>query len=159
MSQFPDLDAVRRAVGADLGVTGWHLVTQQHVDMFAEAASAREWIHTDEQRASQESPFGRTVAHGYLTLSLATPFVTELVGVQVPVLGINYGAGRVRFPAPLPVGSRVRARGRLVAAKPAGPDLQTTVELIYEAEDGARPPCTAEIISRLRPASRPSRAG
>lgn len=105
-----DLTTLPDRVGEDLGVTSWQTVTQADIQMFAHATRAHEWIHVDVERCAAESPFGRTVAHGYLTLSLATVFVTELLGGEDQgVIGVNYGLDRVRFPAPVPVGSRVRA--------------------------------------------------
>jgi acyl dehydratase len=151
MATFADIDALTRAIGSDLGVSEWRLVTQEHVNMFAEATNAHEWIHIDVERASRESPFGRTVAHGYFTLSLATSFVTQLLDVRAPLLGINYGLNRVRFPSAVPVGTRVRAQGRLKHVEPSPAGLQTLVELTYELEDGGKPPCTAEVVSLLRP--------
>lgn len=152
MTRFHDLGAVAHAAGTDLGVTDWHLITQDHVNMFAEATDAHEWIHVDTERARSESPFAVTVAPGYLTLSLATPFVTQLLETEEPLLGINYGLDRVRFPASVPVGARVRARGRLKTVTRVGQNLRTTVQLVYETEGSDKPPCAAEIISLLQPA-------
>ena len=151
MTQFRDLEAIANAHGADLGISDWHLISQTDVDMFADATDAHEWIHVDPERAQRESPFGRTVAHGYLTMSLATPFVTQLLAVDGPMLGINYGLNRVRFPTSTPVGARVRARGTLKSAQQVGQNLRTTVELVYETEGSDRPPCVAEVVSLLLP--------
>ena len=120
MTQFRDLEAIANAQGTNLGISDWHLISQTDVDIFADATDAHEWIHVDLERAQRESPFGRTVAHGYLTMSLATPFVTQLLAVDGPMLGINYGLNRVRFPTSVPVGARVRARGMLKSAQQVG---------------------------------------
>ena len=146
-----ELASLPDRVGQDLGTSRWELITQQDVQGFADATRAHEWIHIDTERAARESPFRTTVAHGYLTLSLATAFVTELLGARDGVVGINYGLNRVRFPAPVPVGSRVRAHGTLRSVTPDGPGMRTVVELVYEIEGGDRPACVAEIVSVLVP--------
>src|SRR4051794_38162478 len=102
---FHSVDELLDAVGRDLGQTRWYTITQEHVAKFADATRAHEWIHLDVERAKREGPFGGTVAHGYLTLSLATSFITELMGLPGAV-GVNYGLNRVRFPAPVPVGNQ-----------------------------------------------------
>jgi acyl dehydratase len=147
-----ELASLPERVGQDLGASRWELITQQDVQGFADATRAHEWIHIDTQRAAREGPFRTTVAHGYLTLSLATAFVTELLGAGDSVVGINYGLNRVRFPAPVPVGSRVRAHGTLRSVTPDGPGMRTVVELVYEVEGADRPPCVAEVVSVLLPA-------
>jgi acyl dehydratase len=149
--QAPQLASLPGRVGEDLGVTRWELITQQEVQWFADATRAHEWIHLDTERAKTESPFKTTVAHGYLTLALATTFVTELLGADEGVVGVNYGLERVRFPAPVPVGTRVRAHGTLRDARPEGAGVRTIIELVYEAEGSDRPPCIAEVISLLLP--------
>jgi acyl dehydratase len=154
VTRFDGFEQVAEAVGRDLGVSGWHTITAEHVAMFADATDAHEWIHLDTERARQESPFGTPVAHGYLTLSLATPFLTQLLDLGPSVLGVNYGLERVRFPAAVPVGSRVRARGVLKAAEPFGSGLRTTVELSYESDGAGKSPCVAEVVSLLQPPSR-----
>lgn len=154
MASLTSFEGVTDAVGSDLGLSDWHTITPEHVAMFAEATNAHEWIHLDMGRARRESPFGTTVAHGYLTLSLATRFSTQVLTVETPTLGVNYGLARVRFPSALPVGSRVRARGTLKAADQVGAALRTTVELIYESEGTKKPPCVAEVISLLEPVTR-----
>src|SRR4051794_34928686 len=101
------------SVGADLGVTDWLTVTQDQVDKFADATLDHQWIHTDTERA-RNGPFGGPIAHGYLTLSLASHFLAQLATVENIAMGINYGVDRVRFPSPVPVGSRIRGRGEVV---------------------------------------------
>ncbi len=121
------------------------------VQNFADATNAHEWIHVDVDRARSESPFATTVAHGYPTLALATPFVMELLEVDEPVIGVNYGLDRARFPAPVPVGRRIRAHGVLKAVERKGPGVQTLVELTYETEGAEKPPCVAEVLSLTLP--------
>lgn len=153
LTRFSSLHELTNAAGSDLGCTGWHQVTQHDVQRFAEATSAFEWIHVDEERARQEGPFGTTVAHGYLTLSLATRFITELLDLaQAGLVGVNYGLDRVRFPDAVPVGSRVRARGILRTVTPAGPGVRTLTALTYETDGAGKPPCVAEVLSLILPA-------
>ena len=140
------VDGLVHRVGEQLGTSGWERITQEDVNAFAKATRANEWIHVDEERA-RAGPFGRTVAHGYLTLSLATRFVTELLSGKEGWVGVNYGLNKVRFPAPVPVGSRVRASGQLIAATPLDEGVRTTVQLTYEVEGGTKPPCVAEVVS------------
>lgn len=140
------VDELTSRVGEQLGMSSWERITQEDVNAFAKATRATEWIHVDEERA-RAGPFGTTVAHGYLTLSLATRFVTELLSGKEGWVGVNYGLNKVRFPAPVPVGSRVRASGQLIAATPAPEGVRTTVELTYEVEGGTKPPCVAEVLS------------
>jgi acyl dehydratase len=136
-----------------LGTTSWRTVTRERVQRFADATDAHEWIHLDQERARRESPFGRPVAHGYLGLSLATPFLTEVLPSPPGTVGINYGLDRVRFPAVLPVGARVRARAVLRTARPKGGGVQTIVDLTYEIEGSDATPCVARVLSLLVPPS------
>ena len=147
---FSSLDELLDAEGADLGWTSWQRISQDDVQRFADATRAHEWIHVDVDRAKNEGPFGTTVAHGYLTLSLATCFITELL-VLPGAIGVNYGLNRVRFPAPVPVGSRVRAHGLLHSAERKGPGVQTVVELTYETDAHDSAPCVAEVVSLAVP--------
>jgi acyl dehydratase len=146
--KLSDLATLPDRVGEDLGATPWYTISQDDVQRFADATRAHEWIHVDVERSRRESPFGTTVAHGYLTLSLATAMVTDLLGGDTgEVIGVNYGLDRVRFPEPVPVGSRVRARGTLRAAVPEAGGVRTVVELVYERAGSTRPPCVAEVVS------------
>ena len=152
MRKFADRDAVVAAAPCDLGTAGWVTVDQEDVNRFADATRAHEWIHVDADRAQREGPFGTTVAHGFLTLSLATHFQTELLEVGGPVVGGNYGVDSARFPDALPVGSRVRASGRLKSAtRAADGTVRIVVGLTYEREGGGKPPCVADIVSLLVP--------
>lgn len=147
------LEELIRADGVDLGTTGFVHLTQEQVDAFAEVTRAKEWIHVDVARARRESPFGGTVMHGYLTLALATHFITQLLPVDPQSgVGINYGLAKVRFPAPVPVGAGVRGRGRLAHAEPYGDGVRTFIELVIETRDSPKPACVAEVISLFVPA-------
>ena len=141
--------AVLAAVGQDLGTTGWITVTQQRIDTFADATGDHQWIHVDPERA-RSGPFGACVAHGYLTLSLANLFLPELVSYRRLKLGVNYGCDKVRFPAPVKVGSRLRGRGLVLAAEPVkGDGVQVTVRVSVEIEGADKPGCVVDTISRL----------
>lgn len=138
-------------VGADLGVTGWEDVEQARVDRFADATGDHQWIHVDVERALAESPFGGPIAHGYLTLSLVNLFLPQLLTVDGASMGVNVGLDRVRFPAPVPVGSRVRGRGEVLAAEEAKGGVQVTVRVTVEVEGADKPACIADTVSRFFP--------
>ncbi|MDB5731691.1 MAG: dehydratase [Variovorax sp.] len=143
------VDAVLAAVGQDLGTTGWITVTQERINTFAEATGDHQWIHVDPERA-RTGPFGACVAHGYLTLSLANLFLPELVSYRRLKLGVNYGCDKVRFPAPVKVGARLRGRGLVLAAEPVkGEGVQITVRISVEIEDADKPGCVVDTVSRL----------
>lgn len=143
------VNAVLVAVGQDLGTTGWITLTQERINTFADATGDHQWIHVDPERA-KTGPFGVCVAHGYLTLSLANLFLPELVSYQRLKLGVNYGCDKVRFPAPVKVGSRLRGRGLVLAAEPIkGEGVQLTVRISVEIEDADKPGCVVDTISRL----------
>ena len=148
MTTFATLDDLVAAVGADLGTTDWILVDQQRIDAFADATEDHQWIHVDVERA-KTGPFGGTVAHGFLTLSLAAPALTDLITVEGAAGAINYGLDRVRFPAPVPAGTRVRTRGTLAAAEPSSGGVTATVRVTVEAEGIDRPVCVADCLVRL----------
>lgn len=142
------LDEVKAYVGKELGVSEWLLVTQAKIDAFAELTGDDQWIHIDPRRAAQ-SPFGGTIAHGYFTLSLAPRFSYDMFKFEGFAFGINYGLNRVRFPAPLPVGQRVRMRAVLKAVEDIAGGAQITTELTFEREGGEKPVCVAESLSRV----------
>jgi acyl dehydratase len=149
MAVFSSLAEVRDSVGKDLGYTSWILVDQDRINAFAEATEDRQWIHVDPERA-KAGPFGGTIAHGYLTLSLLARFMGELLHVEGVRMGVNYGSNRVRFPAPVPVDSRLRAHGELAAAQQvSGGGLQVTVLVTVEREGGDKPVCVVEKLVRL----------
>lgn len=136
------------AIGQNLGSSDWLVIDQQRIDLFAEATGDFQWIHVDPERA-KDGPFGATVAHGYLTFSLINMFLPDLFMGEGMKMAINYGSDRVRFPAPVPVGSRVRATGELVNAEMLDTNtVQTTVRVTIEIEGSAKPGCVADILGR-----------
>jgi acyl dehydratase len=140
------------AVGQPLGESDWLTITQERIDLFAEATGDHQWIHVDPVRAKQ-GPFGATIAHGYLTQSLVNHFLPQILEVRGITMGVNYGADRVRFPAPVPVGARIRGRGELLSAeatKDGG--VQAVVRVTVEIEGQERPGCVIDTISRYYPA-------
>ena len=142
------LDEVKSYVGKELGVSDWHPVTQDDIDRFAEVTGDHYWIHVDTERA-KEGPFGGTIAHGYYTLSLAPMFSYRLFSFSGFAFGVNYGVNRVRFPAPMPVGGKVRMRAKLAAVDEIPGGAQITTELTFEREGGDKPVCVAESLSRV----------
>ncbi len=145
---FENLDEVRAASGTELGVGDWHEVTQQQIDLFADATGDHQWIHVDVERAKAESPFGGPIAHGYLTLALSNRFLPELLQVPAASAGVNYGTGKVRFPSPVPVGSRIRGGAEVTAVTEIAGGLQTTITITIEVEGSAKPACVIESLSR-----------
>ena len=142
------LDELKAQAGADLGRTGWLEVTQERVNTFADATGDHQWIHVDSQRAAA-GPFGGTIAHGYLTLSMVIPLFGELLEVRGISMGINYGLNKVRFPTPVPVGSRIRLAAALGAVEDAGVNaVQVVADFTIEVEGEAKPACVAQAIYR-----------
>ncbi len=150
MKIFQSVAEVERAVGSHLGYSGWHTVTQEQIDTFARATGDHQWIHVDPERAAN-GPFGSTIAHGYLTLSLVIPLWSELLQVEKVGMAINYGLNRLRFPAPVPVGSRVRAGVELLSLTPGGGGQRLKARVTVEREGGAKPVCVVESVSVLVP--------
>lgn len=142
------LDDLRAAVGRDLGTSDWLEISQERVNTFAEATGDDQWIHVDVERAKAESPFGGPIAHGYLTLSLTNLFLPQVVEVTGISSGVNYGVNKVRFPAAVPVGSRVRGNVKLEAAEDVRGGVQTTMVITVELEGSEKPACIVEAISR-----------
>lgn len=136
------------APGTALGRSGWKEVTQERVDLFARATGDDQWIHVDPVRAAA-GPFGTTIAHGYLTLSLAVPLVAEILDVRGAAMALNYGTNRVRFPAPLPVGTRVRLSATLAGVERGNGWVQVVLDLVFEAEGLEKPVCVAETVYRF----------
>lgn len=144
-----DPQSLKELVGREIGVTEWFRVTQERIEKFAEATEDRQWIHVDGARARNESPYGTTIAHGFLTLSLASHFMREAIRIQNGVrLRVNYGVNRVRFPAPVRAGSRIRARVGLLACEELPDAVGATYSITMEIEDSAKPCCVAEWIVR-----------
>lgn len=147
--RFDSVASVLASVGRDLGRTGWMTLTQERINRFADATDDHQWIHVDEARAA-EGPFGGCIAHGYLTLSLASKFLPELVTYDGLKMGVNYGCERVRFPAPARAGARIRGHGEVVAAEEVkGGGVQVTIRITVEIEGGGKPACVVDTISRL----------
>ncbi|HUZ39377.1 MAG TPA: MaoC family dehydratase [Streptosporangiaceae bacterium] len=142
------LDELKALAGTDLGYTGWLEVTQDRVNTFADATGDHQWIHVDAAKAAA-GPFGGTIAHGYLTLSLVIPLFGELAEVRGVSMGINYGLNKARFPAPVPVGSKIRLGARLGAVEDAGVNaVQAVVDFTIEVEGAEKPACVAQAVYR-----------
>ena len=149
------VDELTAHPGRELGVTGWHEVTQARIDEFARVTGDDQWIHLDEERA-RTTLFGGTIAHGYFTLSLGPALTGEIVAMEGFSHVVNYGLNRVRFPAPMPVGGRVRMRATLSSVEPVPGGVQITVEQVFEREGGDKPVCVAESLVRLYAAGIPA---
>jgi acyl dehydratase len=147
------LSTLAEHVDHEVGVSEWLLVDQARIDKFADATDDHQWIHTDPERAARESPFGGTIAHGFLTVSLITTLFEDAVRVDGVRMGVNYGINAVRFMAPLPAGARVRGRFRLLElTEVRGGGYQATWGVRVEREEFPKPCCTAECVVRLYPA-------
>jgi acyl dehydratase len=142
------IDDLKAKVGEELGVSDWHEVTQERIDAFAAATEDHQWIHVDPERAA-ETPFGGTIAHGLYTLSLGPKFSYAMYSLEGVAFGLNYGYDRVRFPAPLPVGSRVRMRAQLTSVDDVPGGVQLKVTQTFETEGGEKPVCVAEALARV----------
>ena len=136
------------ASGADLGVTDWLEITQERINLFAEATGDHQWIHTNPEKA-KDGPFGTTIAHGYLTLSLTHLFLPDLLQVNEISMGINYGVNKIRFPQPVPVNSRIRAHGTITEVEEINGGVQAIVQLTIEIDGVEKPACIVESISRF----------
>jgi acyl dehydratase len=148
MITFESLDDLRAAAGTHLGWTDWIDITQDRVNLFADATGDHQWIHVDVERATAESPFGGPIAHGYLTLALSNLFLPQLIAVPAASAGVNYGTGKVRFPAPVPVGSRIRGGAEIVSVDEIPGGLQTTITITIQVEGHDKPACVIESLSR-----------
>jgi acyl dehydratase len=144
---FASTEELAASTGADLGVTDWITVTQEQVDKFADATLDHQWIHEDTDRARQ-GPFGGPIAHGYLTLSLASHFLSQLARVENISMGINYGVDKVRFPSPVPVGARIRGRGEVVEVKEVPGGVQAVVRVTIERDGADKPAAIVDTVSR-----------
>ncbi len=149
VSEIESLGKLRELVGREIAVSDWLEVSQSRINEFAEATGDKQWIHVDEARARAESPFGTTIAHGFLTLSMLVQMISESITFQkVPKLGINYGLNRVRFPSPVPAGSLIRSRFTLTAVEEIPGGLQITWGIVVEREGSDKPCCVAEWVGR-----------
>ena len=144
---FDTLAELAACVGQEVAVTDWFTVTQQHIDQFAAATGDHQWIHVDPERA-KAGPFGATIAHGYLTLSMLAGFLGGVVQVRDVRMGVNYGLNKVRFMAPVPVGSRQRARQTLLGAQPLEGGMQLAWRTTVEREGADKPVCVAEPLAQ-----------
>jgi acyl dehydratase len=144
-------NGLHELVGSELGVSDWLTIEQSDIDTFATVTRDRQWIHIDPERAAQ-GPFGATIAHGYLTLSLCSHFLEQAFAVEGASMAVNYGLDRVRFPAPVPAGAAIRGRALLASAKDvAGDGVEAVVEVTIEADGGAKPVCVAAAVIRFYP--------
>jgi len=151
MKTFQTLPDLAACVGQEVAVSDWLTITQQQVNLFAEATGDHQWIHVDPEKAAA-GPFGATIAHGFLTLSLLPKFFESSMEVIDCRMGVNYGLNKVRFMAPVPVGSRLRARMKLLSAEPIeGSGLQMAWQVTVEREGAAKPVCVAEALVRRYP--------
>ena len=143
------LQSLKDHVGLEIATTGWMAVTQERILQFAEVTGDRQWIHVDPERAQRESPYGAAIAHGFLTLSLMSHFMREAIQLPSDVRQtINYGLNRVRFPAPVRAGEKIRARLRLQSYRELPDSVEAVFEITIEVEGGAKPCCVAEWILR-----------
>ncbi len=152
MREFNSIEDLQSLVGQEVAVSDWIMIDQERIDRFAEATNDHQWIHVDPERA-RGGPFGTTVAHGFLTLSLLPWLTQQTISIRNTKLGVNYGLDRVRFPAPVPVGSRLRGRFKLKKMEMLEPlrgmpGAQLVWEVTIEREGGGKPVCVAESISR-----------
>jgi acyl dehydratase len=138
---------LRDKIGAHLGYSDWHRITQEQVNLFADATGDRQWIHVDVERA-KAGPFDGPIAHGYLTLSLAPALMAEVVSVDGVAMAVNYGLNRLRFPSPVPVGSRLRMGATLVGVEDLPGGAQATIDLVFEVEGHDKPSCVAQGLYR-----------
>ncbi len=148
MRVFADLDELRAATGEVLGPSDWIAVDQAQIDAFADATGDHQWIHVDPQRAAS-GPFGTTIAHGFLTLSLMPVMLESLYKVQGVRMGVNYGLNRVRFPAPVPADSRLRASAEVAEVSDIAGGAQLVLRASIEREGGEKPVCVAEFVVRI----------
>ena len=148
MRTITGLDELKRTEGETLGTSGWHQVSQEAIDAFADVTGDHQWIHVDAERA-RDTPFGGTIAHGYYTLSLAPMLTAEVMALEGFAYAVNYGLNRVRFPAPLPVGSKVRLTAKLAKLETIPGGAQMQLELTFEREGGDKPVCVAETVARV----------
>jgi acyl dehydratase len=142
------IEGVKTLVGKDLGTSDWIEITQEKVNLFADATGDHQWIHVDPERAKKESPFGGPIAHGYLTLSLAPLFLPQLMNFTGFGMGVNYGCEKVRFPSPVPVGSKLRAGAVVDEVTEIKGGVQMQVTVTFEVEGGTKPACVATIVLR-----------
>ena len=143
-----NLEELRKMMGQEVGVSDWHPVTQEAINLFADATMDHQWIHIDVERAKRESPFGGPIAHGYYTLSLAPYLLDKVMDVKEKKMGVNYGLNKLRFTSPVPIPYRVRVRATLAQIEEIKGGVQATFNLQFEVEGKDKPACVAEAIYR-----------
>jgi acyl dehydratase len=148
MAEFHSADELRAAKGTHLGFSEWMEITQERVNLFADATGDHQWIHVDPARA-KDGPFGTTIAHGYLTLSITNHLFPQLLRVTGVAMGINYGANKVRFPAAVPVGTRIRMGCEILDTEDVPGGVQVTTRNTVEIEGGEKPACVVDAVSRF----------
>jgi acyl dehydratase len=148
-THFDGIESMRAKVGEHLGYSDWHEVTQEQVNLFADATGDHQWIHVDPERAQAESPFGGPVAHGYLTLALAPVLLAQVYSVSGVTMGLNYGLNKVRFPSPVPVGSKIRLGATLQSIEEIPGGAQVVMAMTFEVEGKEKPSCVAEAVYRF----------
>jgi acyl dehydratase len=142
------IDELSKLTGQHLGYSGWHVIDQAQINLFADATGDHQWIHVDPERAAS-GPFGTTIAHGYLTLSIIPSILPEVVRVEGFKFGVNYGANKVRFPSPVKVGSKLRLGATVASVETVGPDAaQAVLDITVEAEGSDKPSCVAQVVYR-----------
>jgi acyl dehydratase len=141
------IESFRDLVGTHLGYSDWHRIDQDQVNLFADATGDHQWIHVDPERA-KSGPFGVAIAHGYLTLSLGPVLLREVVEVEGLAMGVNYGCNKVRFPAPVPVGSNLRMGVQLLEVEEVSGGVQVVFDFTFETEGSTKPSCVAQIVFR-----------
>lgn len=146
-TEIESLEAFQTMVGQHLGYSQYMTITQEQVNLFADATGDHQWIHVDPERA-KSGPFGGPIAHGYLTLALLPVLLGEIVNVKGVTMGVNYGANKVRFPAPVPVGSQIRAGASVAAIDEVTGGIQVALDVTIEVKDAAKPSCVAQIVFR-----------
>jgi acyl dehydratase len=148
MRIFSDFNEIKSVIGTEIGVSNWIEVTQDRINLFAEATCDEQWIHVDQERAKKELPGGKTIAHGLLSLALAPLFIRSVVGFKGARNTLNYGADRIRYLAPVPAGARLCGRVTISEAGDVPPDgLRVNYHFVIEIEGGTRPACVAELIA------------
>lgn len=148
MRVIASVEELKGLIGQEVAVTDWFSITQERVNLFADATGDHQWIHLDVERSRKESPYGGTIAHGFLTLSLLPMMMESAVSMPHAKMGVNYGLNKVRFPAPVPVGSRVRGRMTLLEVEDLNGGAQIAWKVTMECEGGDKPVCVAESIAR-----------
>jgi acyl dehydratase len=147
-----NLDALKAMTGREIGVTDWFVLTQDRIDKFADATGDHQWIHIDRERGQRESPYGTTIAHGFLTLSLVSQFIKDVIHLNGVRMAVNYGLNRVRFPSAVLADSNIRARVVLQSVKDVADGVETTWLITVESEGSSKPNCVAEWLTRYYPA-------